>query len=198
MKATMEQVDFVKQMKQGNVCGFDTMYEKYKNQAMRMAYLIAGNYADAEDILQEAFVKCYCNIHKLKEDDKFQSWFFQLLTRTAWRYCKKRQKEQPVEEIFDIRNTRDTHTGASALEQILQSERTSILMDAISSLVIKQRTVVILYYYNQLSLSEIAEVMKCSIGTVKSRLFVARNHLRGIYSLYDYEEETYYVSGERI
>jgi len=193
-----ETEDFVVQMKQGNICGFDIMYEKYKNRAMRMAYLIAGNYADAEDILQEAFVKCYCNIKNLKEDDKFQAWFFQLLTRTAWRYCKKRVKEQPVEEIFDIQSNQETRTGSSALEQILKSERTSILMDAISSLAVKQRTVVILYYYNQLSISEIAEVMKCSEGTVKSRLFIARNRLRSVYNLYEYEEETYYVSGERV
>ena len=195
MDASMQQMDFVKQMKRGDICGFDIMYEKYKNQAMHMAYLITGNYADAEDILQEAFVKCYCNINELKENDKFQSWFFQLLTRTAWRYCKKRGKEQPVDEIFEMQKL---CIGESALEQIIKNERTNVLMKAIGSLAVKQRTVIILYYYNQLSIPEIAKVMKCKEGTVKSRLYVARNQLREIYDLYDYEEEKFYAAGERI
>lgn len=194
----MQQIDFVKQMKQGDICGFDIMYEKYKNQAMHMAYLIAGNYADAEDILQEAFVKCYCNISELKENDKFQPWFFQLLTRTAWRYCKKRSKEQPVEEIFDVQSMKQINVEGSALDQIMQRERTNVLCKAIGSLSMKQRTVVVLYYYNQMSIQEMAKVMKCKEGTVKSRLFVARNQLRKIYDLYDYEEEKYYGSGERV
>ena len=103
----MNETEIVIQMQQGKEEAFDLLFDTYKNKAFRLAYLISGSYTDSEDIVQEAFVTCYVNREQLKEPACFSKWLYQIITRSAWRYCRKRKKEQPVEEVFDgLRKTR--------------------------------------------------------------------------------------------
>ena len=171
----MEEIELVKLLKQGDKGAFDQLYEIYKNTLLRMAYLICGNLADSEDIVQESFIKCYRYINQLKEEDRFKSWLFHILTRTAWKYCKTHSKEIPEEDI-GIRMINQTE--GSSLEVVLQKERELQLMGLINGLSVKHRMTVVLYYYNELSTKEIAKILGCLEGTVKSRLFIARKLLK--------------------
>ena len=171
----MEEIELVKRVKQGEQNAFDELYEKYKVVTLRMAYLICGNLADSEDIVQETFVKCYQHIGELKKEEGFRSWIFHILTRTAWKYCKKQSKECPEEDIMEKMSVQKE---ASSLEIILDKEQHSHLLSKINELNVKHRTTIILYYYNGLSTKEIAKIVGCLEGTVKSRLFVARRLLK--------------------
>lgn len=164
----------VKRMKEKDADAFDRIFEHYHNQLFRMAYLISGNYADSEDIVQETFVKCYCNCKKLNDCAAFPSWLYQILTRTAWNYSKKQGREKPAEILFE---KGEPQTGNQPLNEVLKQEVHKQLYDAICQLDIKQRTVIVLYYFNQLSIREISRVMGCMEGTVKSRLHAARKNL---------------------
>lgn len=171
---TESEVDLVKRMQKGDPDAFDQIFQRYQNQMFRMAYLISGNYADSEDIVQEAFVKCYCNCKALKDCSVFQSWLYQILTRTAWRYVKKSRREEPVEEWPEEGGS---DRGNLPLDTVLRREEQRRIYGAIGELEMKQRTVIVLYYFNQLSTREISRVMSCREGTVKSRLHTARKKL---------------------
>lgn len=168
------EVDLVRRMQQKDAEAFDEIFERYHNKLFRMAYLISGNYADSEDIVQETFVKCYMSCKELKDCSRFSSWLYQILTRTAWRYEKKRKREEPVEEFFEDEKSGG---GENPLEVLLKNEEKNRIKEAVNRLEMKQRTVVILYYYNQLSTKEISRIMGCLEGTVKSRLHTARKNL---------------------
>ncbi len=79
----MDESKLVRDMKAGDRQAFDTLYETYKNTLLRMAYLVSGSMEDAEDIVQETFVKCYLHIRELRSSTGFQSWLFQIMYRTA-------------------------------------------------------------------------------------------------------------------
>ena len=68
---------------------FDTLFETYQTEALRAAYLICGNRADAEDVVQDTFVKCYESMSQLHDPTRVKAWLFRILTRTAWRACQK-------------------------------------------------------------------------------------------------------------
>ena len=174
-EGTLEEIELVKLLKGGNKSAFDELYERYKDITLRMAYMICGNLADSEDIVQETFIKCYQHIGELKNEEQFKSWLFHILTRTAWRYGKKQSKELPKEgiEVY-LENQKE----ASSLELILLKERDASLFKLINKLSIKHRTTLVLYYYNELSTKEIAKILGCLEGTVKSRLFIARKLLK--------------------
>ncbi len=167
----------VQQLKEGKREAFDMLYEKYKNLAIRTAYLITGNLSDSEDIVQETFVKVYLHIAELKNDSGFKPWMMQILVRTAYRTGKKNSREIPDD---DMEGRMENQTVISPLGQMMKREEAEMISGAVASLPVKQRTVVVLYYYNELSVTEIAALLGCREGTVKSRLHTARKCLKGV------------------
>ncbi|MBB2183361.1 RNA polymerase sigma factor [Lachnospiraceae bacterium MD1] len=170
----MEEVQLIQELKTGNKDAFDQLYDRYKDQALRTAVFLTGNRQDGEDTVQETFVKCYLHIQELHNEEGFKAWMYRILTRTAFSLCKRRRNEVSVEEIpEDLNNVLDN----SPQKQLLDSERKHLIYEQIGKLDYKYRSVIILYYYNQLSIKEIARVLNCMEGTVKSRLSAARKKL---------------------
>lgn len=153
---------------------FDTLFETYQTEALRAAYLICGNRADAEDAVQETFLKCYQSLHQLHDPACAKAWLFRILTRTAWRICAKHKKEMPVETLYDAQEP----TEEDACAPLLRTDRAQTMQKALAALDTKHRTTVILYYYNGMSVKEIAHTTGCLEGTVKSRLYHARQQLK--------------------
>ena len=169
-----EQEMLVRRMQEGDTEAFDRIFELYQSRLLRTAYLITGNHADSEDIVQETFVKCFCSCKSLKSPEGFATWLYQIMTRTAWRYGSKRRREEPVEQLYA---KEEPATGDLPLENVLRREQQEELYSRIRKLNQKQRTVIILYYFSQMSTREISQVMGCMEGTVKSRLHTARKNL---------------------
>ncbi|MEG1584367.1 MAG: RNA polymerase sigma factor, partial [Anaerovorax sp.] len=109
-----------------------------------------------------------------------KTWFFKILTRLAWKMSAKEKTVIPVENIFGAIAHQDT-------EQIemdfIKREDAKKIMKLIDSLEQKQKTVILLYYYNDFSVGEIAKVVGCFEGTVKSRLHTARKNLKSSFTL---------------
>ena len=178
---TVDDEILVRQLRRGNRKAFDLLYEKYKNLVIRTAYLITGNKSDSEDAAQETFVKVYLHISELKNDAGLKPWMMQILVRTAYRMCRKRGREVPDDKAESLSENQEatSRTILSPLGQMLKREEAETIFRAVQALPIKQKTVVILYYYNELSVGEIAGMLDCREGTVKSRLHTARKFLRG-------------------
>lgn len=177
----------VERMTRDDEEAFDELYQSYSVKLFRMAYFITGNRSDSEDILQETFIKCYLHRKKLKQPEYFESWLYQIMVRTAWRANRKKKgkmKEFSFEEILNddsnIRFAESIQKGDAIgpLEKILENEIATELHRAVNCLDWKYRTVILLYYYNDLSIKEIACVTGTLEGTVKSRLHSARVLLR--------------------
>lgn len=184
-----KEAHLVAQMKNGSKEAFDALYERYRNKVFRMAYLIVGNIADSEDIAQETFVKCYLHCQELRNNEHFKTWLYQILHRTAWLYVKKKKREMPddaIEERLEGKSSDDS------LELIIASEESRQICEAVRKLHIKYRMVIIYYYFNHMPIKEIAKICRCTEGTVKSRLYTARQQLKkSLHTFYEKEALSY-------
>lgn len=171
----MNETEVVKKIQAGDMNAFEEIFEIYKNQAIRYAYLITNNKFTSEDIVQETFVKCYLKIKDLKNIEQFKSWLFKILTRTAWDYMKKDKAVLPVEDIFEKAKNENID---KSLHSYIRNEESKMLRAEIDNLELKQKTVIVLYYFNGFTIKEIAKIMGCFEGTVKSRLHSARKNLK--------------------
>ncbi len=170
----MNNIDIIQRCKEGDLDAFNILFEEYSVKAVRTVYLITGQKDIAEDIAQEAFIKCFSQIKKLKKAEAFESWFYRLLTRICWRYCSKQKNNLCIDNIND-KNT----ISNNSLSDITEKNEIKHLVDkALDKLSMPLKTTVILYYYNELSIKEIAHVLGCFEGTIKSRLHNARNLLK--------------------
>ncbi|QAT43046.1 RNA polymerase sigma factor [Aminipila luticellarii] len=167
--------ELVTRLQKGDTSSFEELFNLYKDRAVRTAYLITNNRSLADDIAQEAFIQCYFKIMTLRDPESFKTWFFRTLTRLAWKMSAKEKTAVPVENIFEFGKTEHTNLVEG---EIMDKEESRQLMEAVKQLDIKQKTTVLLYYYNNFSVSEIAKIMGCFEGTVKSRLHTARKNLK--------------------
>ncbi|MBS4960523.1 MAG: sigma-70 family RNA polymerase sigma factor [Clostridiales bacterium] len=169
----MTDEDLVLLLQQGDQGAFRELYERYKTQTLRTAYLITSNRILSDDIVQETFLKCFTQIKGLRNPKVFRSWLYKILVRTAWDMNKKQKALLPSEEFMDALLESYHGTVDPAEEDDYEQ-----LYQAINSLHIKQRTAIILYYFNGLSVKEIAQATQSLEATVKSQLFLARKYLK--------------------
>lgn len=168
----MDNQKIIEKIKCGDKNAFDILYEEYHLMLYKTALLILGNVHDAEDVCQETFVSIYMNINSLKEVDKLKPWMFSILKNSAYKKYKNKKREFPDEHILFKIDNKVTESYEEEFE--VKSE----LMDSLMKLTPKHREVIVLFYYNDLSIKEIAEVLHVFEGTVKSRLYIARRKLK--------------------
>lgn len=175
----------VRRLQAGDEEAFDALFALYRMQAVRTAALITGDSSLAEDVAQEAFVQCLLHIKELRDPSRFRPWFFRTLTRCAW---KSMQEKLPS---VDWNNALEQ----AAVSESYPSEKAAAyekLYRALDGLGRKQRTTVILYYFNDLSIKEIAQVTGSLEGTVKTRLFAARRRLKQVLEADEQKGEVVY------
>ena len=112
----MTDCELVRRMQQGDMQAFDTLYERYKDDAYRLACPFTRSRTGGADLAQEALVACAPSIGSLRDGAKFRPWLLRTLSRAAWKYCRKARRETPVSEFFD------ENTGESALSAVLRTE----------------------------------------------------------------------------
>jgi RNA polymerase sigma-70 factor (ECF subfamily) len=168
----------------GDIEGFNLLVQRYERVVYNFAYRLTGNYDDANDIAQEAFVRAYNAIHTFRGDAAFSTWIFRITTN-VYLDEKKKRKSHPQVSLDDYIETEESSIGRqvedpspSPEELLTDKERSAFITKAIHSLPDFQRTMVVLYHVEHKSYEEIAEVMDLPIGTVKSRLNRARLALK--------------------
>ncbi|KNY28749.1 RNA polymerase sigma factor [Pseudobacteroides cellulosolvens] len=174
----MDEIGLVIKCQQGDMEAYEALFGSYFNKAVRYAFLITGRNDLAEDIVQEALIECYKDIKSLKSPEKFKSWFYRILVRTSWRVKSKEKGKVSIEE-FDGCDYKSINENLNDdFERLVERRESSrLIKDALHKLSLPLRTTVVLHYYNDLSIKEIAQVLKCFQGTVKSRLHNARKIL---------------------
>lgn len=173
MRAEQTDEQLVRAHRAGDEQAFAELFRRYQGGVYRSAYLIVGNSSDSENVLQDTFVKAWQNLPGLKNPALFKPWLWRIMVRTAWACCRGRQ-EVAVADVWD----ETVPARGDLLDDVLREERQSALMAAVRRLDDKHRLVVILYYYDEMSVREIAQAVGVLPGTVKSRLWAARRQLR--------------------
>ncbi|VEF48641.1 ECF subfamily RNA polymerase sigma factor [Bacillus freudenreichii] len=163
----------VKKAKKGNDKAFEQLIGSMREKLYRTAYAYVRNEQDALDIYQEAIYKAYTSIHKLRKPESFPSWITKILVFQAIDFIRKESKQFPTddEKVFD---------GLITEESIKSITHSMDLTEAFKFLNPTYKTIILLRYYHELSIKEIAEMMNCPEGTVSSNLSRAKKQLRPI------------------
>ncbi|NFG24157.1 sigma-70 family RNA polymerase sigma factor [Clostridium botulinum] len=173
----MDMQDTISRCKLGDKEAFQELLQTVEKKALATAYFLSGKRGIAEDILQETYMKCFMEIDKLKDPEAFKVWFFRILVRTGWKMSKKQSMLVPTDITSE--NEALFYNEKQNEENIIDTyEIKHIVKSAINNLSENLKTVVILYYFNDMSIEEISKVTGCFKATVKSRLFYARGALK--------------------
>ncbi|MGB9680318.1 MAG: RNA polymerase sigma factor [Minisyncoccia bacterium] len=165
----MDITDIIKKLQKGDFEAFKHLMKFQGPKALKTAYLITGKKHIAEECVQEAFFQCYQKIYQLKNPQAFERWFYRILTRICYDYIKKNKNNISLEALKEA--GQDFHSEKDDTEEIYQEkELKKFLINSLYTLDPHYRTIIILKYYQELSIKEIAKIMKLPEGTVKSRL----------------------------
>ena len=170
----------------GDVDRYAELVDKYQNPALRLAFSFLGNYEDARDVSQEAFVSAYRSLGRFRQRARFSTWLFRIIVN-ACKDAQRRRARQPVvvasvgepdgdpDNLFVV----DVADGAAGPgEHSAARELGARLTQAIRMLPMRQRTAFLLHHVHGCSLEEAASVMACRVGTVKAHMFRATESLR--------------------
>jgi RNA polymerase sigma-70 factor (ECF subfamily) len=165
---------------------FNEIVLRYKSKVYNYIFRMVHSVLDAEDLTQETFVRAYLSIRSFQSRASLNTWLFRIATNLCIDYSRKNRKNQALTSSLSQENDgmdEDTEREIPDLafdpqRLLLNKELGVILNKALGELPEKLRTVVLLFDIEGLPYDEIASVVGCPLGTVKSRLFNARNALR--------------------
>ena len=168
----------VERVQQGDKKAFNLLVSRYQNRvAGLLTRYVSPN--DIPDVVQESFIKAYRSIGAFRGDSAFYTWLYRIAVNTAKNYLTAQGRRPPNEDIlaeeaesYDVgSNLRDVATPEN---EMLSNELKKIVFDTIKGLQEDLRTAITLREIEGLSYEEIAEIMECPVGTVRSRIFRAR------------------------
>jgi len=169
--------DLIKRCQLGDVNSFSELYQLHKKKALVTAYLISNQKGIAEDIVQESFIECFQKIKTIRNPEAFEAWFYKILVRTGWRMVKKYNYFL----LMSDQNMEGLSTTMDFNSELDTSETNMMVHEALAQLSLPLKTVVILYYFNDMTIEKISKVLGCFPGTVKSRLYNARIQLHEVF-----------------
>jgi RNA polymerase sigma-70 factor, ECF subfamily len=170
----------VQRVQKGDKTAFDLLVRKYQHKVVKLVTRYLRDPSDAEDVAQEAFIKAYRAIPQFRGDSAFYTWLYRIAINTAKNAIVSRDRS-PVDFDLDLQNVEESNSMQLRLadsetpESLLQTEeiRTTV-NEAIEALPEDLRTAIVLRELEGLSYEDIAQAMDCPVGTVRSRIFRAR------------------------
>ena len=184
----MEMRNLVLQVEQGNQEAFTKLYEETSKTVYFICLSFLNNEEDAKDIMQDVYITAYNYLPQLNEKEKFQAWINQITVNKCKRFLMK-DTAIPMDDE-DLSNIRlEDNENFLPEEYITKKEKRKIVMNIMRERLSDiQYETVILYYFNGLTIDEIADIMECPPGTVKYRLSVARGKIKE--GVLEYEKTT--------
>ena len=176
--------DWVRRAQEGDVRAFEQLFQQYHRGIFNAIYQMTHNDADAADLTQEVFVRAYRALPRLQTPEAFTSWLYRIAVNLSrnWLRDRGRVRVESLEVSSDegeegsTREIADPSGDPAALIQTRAMQER--VQEAVAGLSPDHRTVVTLHHLEGMPVEEIARVMDCSVGTVKSRLSRARDHLK--------------------
>ena len=188
--AGMLEADLVRKARRGDLNAYDELVKRYQQRIYATIYHMTSNHEDANDLAQESFIKAFQALNSFKGGSTFYTWLYRIAVNKTINFLKQRKKRQHM-SLNDIDFNAEHDPDLVALisdktpfRNAGLSELQKFLNEALLKLSEPHRMVVVLHDVQGQSHEEIAEIMGCNIGTVRSRLFYARQQLQGYLSEY--------------
>ena len=183
-------LSIVKRIQGGEVAAFDQLILKYRERVFGIIYNLTSNREDASDLTQDAFIKAFQSINRFQGHCSFFTWLYRIAVNGALSHLRKNR----LRTFFSLEKLHEDGTNAQILDQLTDKkgadrgtylkELQEKLNEALQKLSIPHRTVITLFEIDGLGHAEIAEIMGCTEGTVRSRLHYAKQFLQGEMSKY--------------
>jgi RNA polymerase sigma-70 factor (ECF subfamily) len=170
--------EIIDSVRKGNEADYSIIVDRYKNKAFSLLKRMLQNEFDAEEVLQDCFLKAYYSLGSFKGESKFSTWFYKIAYNTALTKLssKKRKTESSMSSI-------DEHFDLTSDDGLLDAENkdlNKILSDLVNKLPEKNATIINLFYLNAMSCEEISKILNISVSNVKVLLYRSRNALKDL------------------
>jgi len=169
IKAELSDNELVKLIQAGNADLFAVVIERYQGKLFAYLYRLIGGREEAEDLLQDVFIKAFRNLKSYDSDRKFSSWIYRIAHNEAVNYIKRKSLKRFI-SWEDVTSTKDklvsNNTEDGADREWLRKEAIQEIDEAINNLPIKYKQVLILRYYSEKSYEEISEILQKPVNTV--------------------------------
>lgn len=191
----MEEKYLIQELSKRNELAFRNLVDLYQQKVYNTCLGLMQNTEDAEDITQEVFVSIYNSIHQFKSDSKLYTWIYRIAVTKSLEYIRAKSRKKRFaffktftfqvndEEVVSYEPGHFHHPGV----QLENKELSATLFQALNKIPENQKTAFILHKLEDLSYTEIAEIMNVSLASVESLMFRAKQNLRKVLSYY-YEE----------
>jgi RNA polymerase sigma-70 factor (ECF subfamily) len=188
--APIEESVLVSQARKGDLAAYDQLVQRYQERIYATIYHMTSNHEDANDLAQEAFIKGFQALKSFKGGSSFYTWVYRIAVNKTINFLKQRKNRSQMSlNDLDFNAEHDPDLVALISDKTPRreaglSELQEKLNEAMQKLSEPHRLVVTLHDVQGLSHEEIAKIMDCNIGTVRSRLFYARQQLQGFLTDY--------------
>lgn len=175
----------VERSRRNDLQAFEQLVQIYQNKVYGLCYQLTGNYNDSQDLAQEVFIKAYSSIKTFKNQSDFGTWLHRIAVNTWINIQRKRKRRQEVSIDAPLKTENGEEMSreipsleATPLETVESKELNALVNKAIQQLSYEHRAVLVLREIEGYSYEEIAQIMDCSIGTVRSRINRARKAMK--------------------
>ncbi len=184
-KISNKEIDLslVRRVKKGDYRAFDLLVLKYQSRVVATAFKYVKERQLAEDIAQEAFIKSYKSIDSFREESSFYTWVYRIAVNTAKNYLvsAKRRDEVVISDLSEDDSFYPEKSDVDSPQDLLKAnELRDLIFETLSSLGEETRTALSLREFDGLSYEQIAEIVKCPVGTVRSRIFRGREMIEDV------------------
>jgi RNA polymerase sigma-70 factor (ECF subfamily) len=188
--APVEEMDLVKRARKGDLTAYDELVRRYQERIYATVYHMTANHEDANDLAQEAFIKAFQALRSFKGGSSFYTWVYRIAVNKTINFLKQRKNRGQMSlDDLDFNAEHDPDLVAlisdkTPRREVGLAELQEKLNAAMQKLSEPHRLAVTLHDVQGLSHEEIAKIMDCNVGTVRSRLFYARQQLQAYLSDY--------------
>jgi RNA polymerase sigma factor (sigma-70 family) len=183
----LSDIEIIESVKRGNTADFSLLVDRYKDKGFSLLRRMLRNEMDAEEVLQDCFMKVYQSLNLFRQESKFSTWFYRIVYNSALSFLagKRRRREKDLSSIDeDLELEKDDNRIYAETENVLQ-----YLNKLIEMLPEKFAAIINMFYIDEMTLDEISKSTGLSIVNIKVILHRSRNTLRELIIKHNYQEE---------
>jgi RNA polymerase sigma factor (sigma-70 family) len=170
--------EIIDSVRKGNESDYSIIVNRYKNKAFSMLKRMLKNEFDAEEVLQDCFLKAYNSLSNFKGESKFSTWFYRIVYNSAsTRLSSKKRKTESEMSSVDDHFELESNYNADDIEK---KDIQEFVQDIITKLPERYSAIITMFYLNEMTIEEISEITQLSISNVKVMLHRSRNALRDL------------------
>jgi RNA polymerase sigma-70 factor (ECF subfamily) len=182
---------YIEQVLVGKIISFSYLVDRHKDRSYNLAFRICGNHEDAEEIVQDSFLKAYRSLKSFKMKSSFATWLYRIVYNTSITFIRSRKKGLLSLEDFPA-EVKDFAGISASDEEAVAEYRNSLINFALQKISEEERGLISLYYFEEMSTEDISNVTGISKSNIKIKLFRARQKMIEIIENVEKKKLIYY------